>query len=60
MNDEEALAKVDGAIKAVHKAVGDNRELVREELKKRRASDPSLFEAFKHIGQLLQQTQQGH
>lgn len=60
MTDEEALAAVDGAIKAAHKAVGDNRELIREELKKRRAADPDLFEAFKQIGQLMQQTQQGH
>ncbi|WP_250481873.1 hypothetical protein [Caballeronia sp. NCTM5] len=60
MTDEEALAKADGAIKAAHKAVGDNRRLIREELERRKAADPSLFEAFKQIGQRMQQAQQGH
>ena len=60
MNDEEALQKVDGAITAAHNRVGNDRQLVQEDLKQQRAADPSLFEAFKRTGQLMQQTQQGH
>lgn len=60
MTDEEALAKVDGAIKAAQKRVGNDQKLIREDLRQQRLTDPSLFEAFKRIGQLMQQTQQGH
>ncbi|WP_175980031.1 hypothetical protein [Caballeronia zhejiangensis] len=60
MKDEEALAKVDGAIKAAQNRVGNDQTLLQKDLKQQRAADPSLFEAFKRTGQLMQQTQQGH
>jgi hypothetical protein len=60
MTDEEAVQKVDGAIKAAQKRVGNDQKAMREDLKQQREADPILFEAFKQIGQLMQQTQQGH
>ena len=59
MTDEEALAKVDGATKAAQNRVGNDQKLIREDLRKKRAADPRLFEAFKQIGQPMQQAQQG-
>jgi hypothetical protein len=60
MDDEVALSKVQGAFEQAVKKVGDDANAIREELKKQRTADPTLFEAFKQVGMLLQQTQQGH
>ncbi|TCK44011.1 hypothetical protein B0G84_2359 [Paraburkholderia sp. BL8N3] len=60
MSDEEALAKIDGAIEKARNRVGNDQNAIREDLKQQRATDPTLFEAFKQIGQLMQQTEQGH
>jgi hypothetical protein len=60
MKDEEALAKVDGAIKAAQNRVGNDHQKLRDDLRQQRSADPSLFEAFKQTGQLMQQTQHGN
>lgn len=60
MSDEEALARVHKAIEAARSRVGDDKNAIREDLRQQRATDPTLFEAFKQIGQLMQSTQQGH
>jgi len=60
MTDEDALAKVERATEEAKKRVGNDITAIREDLKQQRATDPSLFEAFKQTGQLMQQTKQGH
>lgn len=60
MDDEVALSKVQGAFEQAKKKVGNDANSIREELKKLRTADPTLFEAFKQVGQLMEQAQQGH
>lgn len=60
MDDEVALSKVQGAFEQAKSKVGNDVHKIREELKKLRTEDPTLFEAFKQVGQLMMQTQQGH
>lgn len=60
MDDEVALSKVQGAFEKAKNKVGNDTHQIREELKKLRTEDPTLFEAFKQVGQLMQQAEQGH
>lgn len=60
MTDGDALSKVQGAFEEVKKETGGDVHAIREGLRKRRARDPTLFEAFKRVGQMLELTQQGH
>jgi hypothetical protein len=60
MDDEVALSKVQGAFEQVKSKVGNDTHKIQEGLKKLRTEDPTLFEAFKQVGQLMQQTEQGH
>jgi hypothetical protein len=60
MDDEVALSKVQGAFEQAKSTVGNDTYKLREEIKKLRTEDPELFEAFKQVGQLMVQTEQGH
>jgi hypothetical protein len=60
MDDEVALSKVQGAFEQVKNEVGNDANAIREGLKKLRTEDPTLFESFKQVGQLMEQARQGH
>jgi hypothetical protein len=60
MDDEVALSKVQGAFEQAKSKVGNDAHKLQEEIRNLRTDDPVLFEAFKHVGQLMVQAEQGH
>lgn len=60
MEENEALRISREAVKAAHGKVGDDKQALAQELERRTAQDPKLFEAFRIAGHLIVAAKQAH